>query len=107
MAEPRSEPVSSALFKKMLRLLGKELDLPCSSLEMQTETSGLGSWLPPGKHEGIGHPAPREQYVGNNVGKWDIKRRQNAFEGTLENRLPRVHLESDINRRMMERENTA
>ena len=50
--------MSFAPFKKMLRLLGKEQDLPCSSLKMQTETSGWGSWLLPGKHEGIRHLAP-------------------------------------------------
>lgn len=36
---------------------------------MQAKTSGLGSCLSPGKGEGIGHPAPGEQYVGNNLGR--------------------------------------
>lgn len=56
----------------MLRPLGKEQDLPCPSLKVQAEMSGRGSWLPPGKHEGIRHPALQEEYMGT----WDNKRRQ-------------------------------
>ena len=70
MAELRSEPKPRLLTDKgILRLLGKEQNLLSSSLEVQTEASGWGSWLPLVKNEGIRHPAPGEQYVGNNLGK--------------------------------------
>lgn len=70
MAELSSEPKPHLLtHQRKLRPLGKEQNLLSSSLEMQAGDPGWGSWLPPGKDEGIRHAAPGEQCVGNNLGK--------------------------------------
>lgn len=73
------------------------------SLKVQTETSGRGSGCLQGNMR-VSDIQPRKKSTRGIT--WDNKRRQNVFEGTLENHLPRVLLESDINR-TMKRENPA
>lgn len=70
VAELRFEPKPCLLpHKGMPRPLWGRSRTFSPSPEMQAKTSGLGSCLSPGKGEGIGHPAPGEQYVGNNLGR--------------------------------------
>lgn len=85
MAVLRFEPKPCLLpHKGMPTPLGGKNRIFSPSSEIQAKTSGLGSCLSPKKGEGIRHPAPGEEHVGNNLGKLLREWGEKAVECLLE-----------------------